>query len=150
MNHLVLRVAALFGLSLALFGAGCSSPSLEGAWVSEQPVDGSVIELTFTDTRLIGSGNRADAEDPAKTSEFKVTADYSVVNKVQNIHQIVLKNPDVAITGTLANQEQQSVWETQGEAYLSQYSVFAFTLAEDGSRLTLNSSRTGEIEFRKK
>jgi hypothetical protein len=141
-------MSALLGLGLMLAGAGCTN-KLEGTWVSDKPVDGSTITLEFTKSRLTGSGERTDASDPAKKSNFKVSVDYTVTRQVQNVYEITISNPEVRIVGNLADDKQQTTWQEQGKTYLNKFSTYSFAPTADGKTMTLNSLRTGEINFHK-
>ena len=142
-------IGAVLGVGLLLMGAGCTS-KLEGAWVSEKPVDGSTVELEFTKSRLIGSGERADAADANKKSNFKVIVDYVVTQQLQNVYQVAISNPEVNVVGNLADDKTQAQWQEQGKAYLKQFNSYSFSVSEDGKTMTLNTARTGEIGFRRK
>ena len=142
-------IGAILGVSLMLMGAGCTS-KLEGTWVSEKPVDGTTVELEFTKSRLIGTGERADATDTNKKSSFTVSMDYAVTQQVRNVYQVAISNPEVNVVGNLADEKTQVQWQDQGKAYLNRFNNYSFSVSEDGKTLTLNTTRTGEIGFRRK
>jgi hypothetical protein len=142
-------IGALLGVSLMLMGAGCTS-KLEGTWVSEKPVDGTTVELEFTKSRLIGTGERADATDANKKSSFTVSMDYAITQQVRNVYQVTISNPEVNVLGNLADEKTQAQWQEQGKAYLNRFNNYSFSVSEDGKTLTLNTTRTGEIGFRRK
>jgi hypothetical protein len=142
-------IGALLGVGLLLMGAGCTN-KLEGVWVSEKPIDGSIVELEFTKSRLIGTGERVDTADTNKKSSFKVSMDYVVTQQLQNVSQVAISNPEVNVAGNLADEKTQVQWQEQGKAYLNRFNSFSFSVSEDGKTMTLNTTRTGEIGFRRK
>ncbi len=145
-----LSIAGLaFAFGLMLTGAGCTN-RLEGTWISEQPVNGSTIEVEFTKTRIIGTGERINPSDSSKKSTGKVIVDYNVKKEENGVHTVSIDNPEVNIIGNLADDKQQVTWQDEGKKYLNDHDEYVITVAADGKTMIVATDDMGQIAFRRK
>lgn len=145
----LLALFAAAGLGLALLGAGCTN-KLEGTWVSTQPVAGTIVEVEFTKSRIIGSAEAVQLMDATKKSQAKLIVDYHVTKAEENILDVDISNPEANIVGTYADDKQQNQWQEDAKKYLKANDSFTATVAADGKTMIIQTKDGQLVPFRRK